>query len=314
MAEEFMRNEASFLVPFVDVEEEERAVRRVLSQRNLVVEDVVRGPGFAALWASSFDQKRSAVRIITARGVVAAEDGDLQDLFAPRAVRLLSVAVRAPAPETLLGVQVSAEPGAIGCARFYRVLADGRLAEVEARLDRFGAYACLAGLESDGAGAFRGRVAWPPLSAGVVPSLRVDLKPVTPPLGRPAPDTLTLRVRAAGEWVEGAAQELAEGASAQASFAERQARAVAAAALRILRGESADAQLGAYRQTLGGALPSSPEADVMAHTVDHIEHGWSEAVAEDAAPSGEEGEEPASPAEPRDESIPDDALIIEPER
>lgn len=311
-AEEHLRNELSFFVPYVDIDEESKATRRVLGQRNLVVEEEVRGESFSALSAASLDQKRSAVRIITQRGVMAAEDGDVDDWLAPLAkVRLVTVAARSSIPETLVGITKTARGQDAGCLTLFRVLGDGRLVEVRMRVDRFGSLACVTDLAASAPGAFQARVVWPGLSAGVAPALDVELRVVPAQLGAADSETLVLRVADDADWIEAAAEELGSSPTSQLDFAQRQARAVGRAALALARNEGMAQQVGAYRSALGGAMPGSPEAELMAATVAHIERGWSDAEPESAQPAESTAETPPTPdSEPVPEA---DALIIEPE-
>ncbi|HEX6241733.1 MAG TPA: hypothetical protein VFZ61_12585 [Polyangiales bacterium] len=280
-AEEHLRNELNFYVPYVDLDAEESATRRVLGQRQLRVEKEVRGDGFRALEALSLDRKRGAVRIITRRGVVAAEDADADDWFALRKVALWTLATRDVLPETLLGIERTARGHDAGCLSLHRLEPDGRLSDVELRIDQFGSFACLADLVPLDKASFAARLVWPGLSAGVAPTLALELRGVTPPLNAPAGLPLVLRVAEEGAWVERAGQILAESAST-GTFAQRQARAVAHAALALAKRQSVEQQLGAYRSALGGARPGSAEAEVMAATIEHIQHAWHDP---DAAPA-----------------------------
>jgi hypothetical protein len=274
-AEDHLRNELNFFVPYVDLDAEERATREVLAQRNLVIDEEARGEHFRALSASSLDHKRSAVRIITQRGVSVAEDADADDFFALAKVGLVTLASRGTLSETLVGVTKTTRGQDAGCLTLYRVASDGRLSPVELRVESFGSRACVGSLLPVEKASFDAVVVWPTLSAGVTPHLTVELKPVTPPLNAPPAQPLVLRLAETSNWFDSAAHELAEG-EARPSFAERQARAVALAALALARNEGVAQQLGAYRAGLGGARAGTAEADVMAGTVAHIEHGWSD--------------------------------------
>jgi hypothetical protein len=274
-AEEHLRNELNFFVASVDLDTEESATRRALGQRNLVVDDEARGEGFRALRASSLDRKRSAVRIISRRGVVAAEDADADDWFALREVALWTVTAQGALPEPLLGIQKTARGQDAPCLTLYRLELDGRVTQVEFRVEQFGSHVCVSSLMALDKARFEALLVWPGLSAGVAPSLRVELRTVTRALNAPAFQPLSLRVADDDPWIERAAQELGETAG-DTRFAARQARAVALAALALAKHENVDQQLGSYRSALGGAKPGTDEVEIMAATVAHIRRAWSE--------------------------------------
>jgi hypothetical protein len=311
-AEEHLRNELNFYRAYVDVDSEEAATRRVLAQRNLVVEEEARGEGFRALGASSIDHKRSAVRIISRRGVVAAEDADADDWFALRNVALWTVGTRAALPETLVGIQKTARGQEAPCLTLYRLEPDGRVSEVEFRVQLFGSHACVSSLSALDKSRFEAVLAWPGLSAGVAPRLRVELRSVTRPLNAPSYLPLALRLADDDPWVERAGQELGEAPSA-IDFPERQARAVALAALALAKHESVDQQLGSYRSALGGARTGTYEAEIMAATVAHIRRAWQEEG--DAPTEGDAGDDVgrAAPSPEDGPSLAPDDVVIEPD-
>jgi hypothetical protein len=88
------------------------------------------------------------------------------------------------------------------------------------------------------------------------------------------------------------------------TFAARQAGAVARAALSLCANESADQQLAAYQSSLGHQAPRGSEAELVALTRAHIEHGW-----DDPVPEAEAADTVITPAAPGD-----DAVVVEPER
>lgn len=310
--EEYLRNELNFVVPYVNLDAEESATRKVLAQRNLVVDDEAHGDNFRALQASSLDGKRTAVRILTQRGVVAAADADADDWFALRKVELSWFASRGTLPETLLGIAKTARGRDIGCLDMYRVLPDGRLGAVETHVDRFGTQVCVSQLLPVEKGTFDATVAWPGLSAGKAPTLLVQLEVEAALLNAAPNPNLVLRVAEPSRWTETAAAQLAE--TQPHSFAERQARAVAEAALALARNQSVAQQVGAYRSALGGATPRSAEAELMAATVAHIERGWSDVEPE--LPADEQDatriEPPAPDAGPPEAPPAPDDVVIEP--
>jgi hypothetical protein len=293
-AEEHLRNEFNFLVPWVDLEAEEKAVRNVLGQRKLVVDETLRGQGFVALSASTLDQRRTAVRIITARGVVSAEDGDLDDMFATSKVAFSSLSTGGPGSELLLGVAKTERGNDLGCALFQRVRPDANLAKVDVHIERFGSRACLAGLTRDPEGTIVARIGWPSLSAGLAPTLSVDVRIDSERLDQSDPEQMSLRIDT--DETRFLARERArinDLLAHAATFPDRQAAAVARAALALSTNESVDLQLSAYQSTLGNLAASLEYADLIALTRAHIEHGWDDPVPEgDGAPAPESDTDP----------------------
>jgi hypothetical protein len=293
-AEEHLRTELNFLVPYVDIESEEKAVVNVLAQRKLVVDERLRGNGFLALSASTFDQKRTAVRIITNRGVVAAEDGDRDELFGASKVSLLSISVGGPGSELLLGIAKTEREHDLGCAQFFRVRPDGNLLKLDVKLGRFGSRACLAALKRDAAGTLIASVGWPSLSAGVAPTLAVDMHIDSGRLDQ-AESEISVRVGTdEGRFVAREKARLQADLARAVTFPERQAGAVASAALALVENHGVDLQLSAYMSSLDNAAASQAYAELIALTREHIEHGWDDlveeasAVPEDARTNGDE--------------------------
>jgi hypothetical protein len=301
--EEHLQRELAFFVPYVDLEAEERAVREVLGQRKLVVDQVVRRPEFVALSASTLDAAKSAVRVITQRGVVLGEDGDTQDYFGLAAVGLFVATQSGPEPDPLIGLITTQRHESAGCAQLYRVLPDGRVLAVAVHLEQFGSRACLHSLRPLAAGGYSATLAWPSLSPDSAPLLHVEMARETARLDRPNDPTLGLRLRSEGAWVERETKRLEAPLPGSAPFSERQARAVAQAALALALGRSADAQLGAYRSAIGKVTPGSPEAETVAITSTHIGNGWLDTV---------EQSEPATSAGDGGEPIDPESTVIEP--
>lgn len=302
-AQEHLRNELSFLVPFVDIEAEEKAVREALAKRKLVVDETLRGPGYTALSASTLDQKLSAVRIISARGIVAAEDGDLDDPLAPSRVALTSLATGGPGSETLLGIVKTPRGQEPGCAQYHRVRPDASLVPLEVHIERFGSRACLARLARDEAGTLLAQVAWPSLSAGSTPVLTVDMRIDGGRLDQPEADHFSVRI--ASDEAPSIAREgarLERELSAATTFRARQAVGVARAALALCANEGVAQQLAAYQSSFGkrGAV----DVALFELTRDHIERGFEDQVAE----PDQEVVEPDDPADTQD------ATVIEPQK
>jgi hypothetical protein len=304
-AEQHLQNELSFIVPYVDVAQEERAVRGVFAQRRLLIEERREGAGYVALGAASFDRTRSAVRIITRRGVVLGEDGDANDWFALARVALLPHLSSPESNRPLLGVLKAARGRSEGCVTLHEVLPDGRVQPVDVQIQRFGSRACVAELRALDEARFIAQIGWPELATLGSPRLEVDLERPPPRLGQAPELASPLRVVEGGDWLDRESVRAARALPPGAPFSARHARGVVRAALALAAGRSTDQQLAAYGAALGRVPPGSPEAEVVAATSAHIERGWSDA-------------EPAAPAEPPPDTAnepPDpDAVVIEPER
>jgi hypothetical protein len=304
-AEQHLQNELSFLVPYVDLAAEERAVRGVFAQRRLLVDERLQGSDFVALSATSLDRSKSAVRIITRRGVVLGEDGDAQDWFALARVALLPRLSSAESRQPLVGVLRTARGRGDGCITLYQLSPDGRVQPVEIHVQRFGSLACIAELHALDDERFVAQIGWPELATLGSPRLELDLARVAPRPGQ-APDLTppALRVIEDGDWLDREGIRAARALPANAPFSARHAQGVVRAALALATGRSTDQQLAAYGATLGRIPSGSPEAEVVAATTTHIEQGWSEA------------QPPAPPENQPDAAseVPDpDAIVIEPE-
>lgn len=306
-AADHLQAELSFLQPFVDIETEARAVRAVLAQRKLAVDEEFRTPNFIALSAVSLSGKRSAVRVITKRGVVLAEDADADDLFSLAEVGLALVAGVGSESESLLAITKRARSESAGCASLFRVLPDARPQQITIKADRFGSQACIARAHAISPKELAGVVVWPRLTPFTAPSLEVTLAFDTARLDRADEQQRTLHVVEGGGWLEREAARLAEPLPGDADFSARHARAIERAAVALAEGRSADTQLGVYRSTLGRVLPGSPEAELAAETAAHIERGWLDETP-DAEPADSAIIDGSSPP-----AIEPDSVVIEPE-
>ncbi|MFT3921681.1 MAG: hypothetical protein QM778_04025 [Myxococcales bacterium] len=298
--EAHLANERSFLRLGVELDKEEQAVRHVLAQRKLLVAAEVRGPAFIALGASTLDTRLSAIRVISPRGVIVAEDAAHDDLFAPAELQLFD---RFPTMvDDYAFVAWTRIPYGrdLGCASLYRILPD--LSAVAAVLDvsTVGPRACIAELTRAGDGQMSARLAFPGLYAGQTPSLMVQMSFQKVPLGREPPLVPVAKIASGGPWLEAERTRLEALLRPSASLEERHALGVARAAVALLAGLDTEAQVAAYRSSIGRVMPGSAGAMLVAETLDYLEDGWSEA---EPPPAGE-----AAPDAPRNE----DSLVIEP--
>ncbi|MET0283140.1 MAG: hypothetical protein ABW352_01665 [Polyangiales bacterium] len=298
----FLDHEASFLRPGVDLASEEREVRRVLGQRGMRVTGRVEQPGFVALGAAS--RRASAVRVITGRGVVVAEDAEVDDLFHPATLALgegFTVG-----DYTLVGYARTPARQDVGCVTLERILPDATTTPCVIDSSDFGARACVASVSLGRNGALRAKIAWPSLHAYTTPRLDVELDFALQKDEQRAP---LVRLRP-GPWID---QETARYNAVQlskADIATRHAVGVARAALAKLAGKSTSLQVDLYRNALGPMPPGSLEASLASETLRHIQGGWLDG-AEPAEPA-EEPEPPVEAPEPIDQPPPDDAIVVEP--
>jgi hypothetical protein len=300
--EQHIRNELSFLVPYVDVDQEERAVRGTFAQRRLMMEDTLRGDGYAALAAVSLDHSKSAVRIITRRGVVVGEDADSEDWFAFAQVALLP-ALPPVAGQPLIGLLKTARGRSDGCVALYRLFEDGRALQVSMRVERFGSRACVIELRAGGEGRFAAHIGWPDLATLGSPWLEVALEFEKPRAGRAEAPSPALRL-VEDDWLDRESARMAPAPPVSAPFSARHALGIARAALALAAGRSTDQQLAAYRAALARVPPASPEAEIIGATSAHIERGWSDDTPEAPENHADAASEPETP-DP-------DALVIEP--
>jgi hypothetical protein len=308
-----MRTEAGFLRVGVDRTAELSQVKRVLAQRGLHAVSERYSFGHIALGAASEDERETAIRVISSRGVAFAEDASLDDLFAPARVALIDTLPESIEDIELFAFSRTAQGHALGCITAGRVLPDGTALPFVLDVTQLGERACVSAIRSLGRGTLQATVSWPLLSIPDSPaSLEVVLTLDRPRLDQPAPLLRRARVDMSVELFEREKQRLAS-LPAQPTFGQRQAIAVARAALALLRGESSDAQLGVYREALGSVRGGSPEQRMAEDTLAHISRGWvdREQKSDDDAAAQEAGA--VSPAEVIEEATEHDALIIEPE-
>jgi hypothetical protein len=273
----------------------------VLAQRRLDVVSEQRGPGFVALGAQSLSGRLSAVRVITVRGVVVAEDGERDDLFAPSSVELLEGFGPTLGEYVLVALTRTAPDLDRGCVSWFRILPDGSAVRGELDASALGSRACVAAVAHGEHGRLRATVAWPGLSALTTPHLDVELAFASVRVGEAAPRVPVARVASDGGWLEAERAQLEQRAQAS-GFSEQHALGVARAALALLAGLDRERQVGLYRAAVGNVPPGSYEAQVSSETLAHIERGWLDEAS--AAPGAEPAEDP--------EEIPEDAEVIEP--
>ena len=272
----YLSSELVFLKPGVRLETEEREVRRVLAQRNMRIVSRSSQPEYIALGAASRDDRQSAVRVISPRGVVIAEDAALDDLFAPAKIILLEHFVGTIHDYTLIASARLPKGREIGCVTVHRLLPDGSAVECVLDTGLLGSRACVANLAQGRTGHLRATIAWPNLHAIVTPQLDVELAFADAPIGQPPPAIPVIKLREQGEWLDEARTHLQTLRLARASFSHRHAAGVARAALARVAGEQIGAQQAAYRHAVARVLPGSPESEVVADTLAHIERGWTD--------------------------------------
>lgn len=314
----YLERELRFLRLGVDLETEERAVRQVLAQRKLSVVGQVRGPGFIALSAQSFDGRLSAVRVITGRGVVLAEDGDEEDLFVPSSLHLLRGMPTSVGEHTLVAWVRTARGHDLGCATLLRVLPDGNTVAGVLDTSTFGPRACVSDLTRVDNGPLSAQVAFPGLMSERTPFIQAEMAFQEVPLGRPAPIVPVAKIRSQGSWLEAERAYWQASLPASAPVTDRHAVGVSLAAIAVLSGQDKDAQIAAYRQVIGRVALGSRDANLVAETLSYMRRGWlnegdprdgvgaDEQVIEEALEDGAElpGELP--------EELPEDVEIIEP--
>jgi hypothetical protein len=310
-----LATELAFLRTGVHIDSEEREVRRVFAQRGLRVVARLAGPSYVALGAATRQGEQSAVRIITQRGVVLAEDASATDLFQPGTVALIEH-FGGSLGEYVVAASARVPSGReLGCVTLHRILPDGSVVASTLDVSVFGSLACVANLAPGSGGRIRATVAWPALHALITPSVEVELAFVEPLVGREPPRVPRLKVANQGEWLERERARVSTMRLARAPFSERHAIGVARAALAALAGVDTAQQIAIYREAVQAVLPASPEAEVLTSTVEHIERGWLEpdepsVDTPEAAPpdeqAGAEGGEPPEEVDP-------DAIVIEPD-
>ena len=303
-----------FLQSGVRLEEEERQVRRVLRQRDMRVTARLEGPGFVALGASTRDDRRSAVRVITLRGVVVAEDGAEDDLFAPSRVVLLEHFGGTLGDYVFVATARIPYVRDVGCVSLHRLLPDATAVEVVLDVSALGSRACVSNLAPGGGSKLRARVAWPGLYALRTPQLDVELAFNEPLVGQPVPLIPVAHIVDAPEWLDEERRRLSVVRLSRAPFSDRHQTGIARAALARLAGQSIDVQVAAYRNAIHRVLPNSTEAEVVGDTVAHMERGWDDPRPPEAR---EPADDPREDGRPEGEDAPtpvaDDAVVIEPD-
>jgi hypothetical protein len=327
--EAHLASERSFLRLGVELEHEEEAVRHVLAQRRLSVASEVRGPIFIALGASTFDGRLSAIRVISPRGVIHAEDAAQDDLFAPASVRLLERFPPMLGEYYLVAWTRIALGRDLGCVSLIRILPDGSAVPAVLDVSALGPRACVADVRHAAGGRLTAELAFPGLFAGQTPSFSVELAFQQVLLGREAPLIPVAKLAADGTWLEAERARLEGLVRNDAPLDERHVLGVGRAAIALLAGLSTEAQVAAYRSTVGRVIPGSTAAAFVADTLDYIEHGWADPEAGDATadPSGGPGADPedllieppdagtgSHEGESQDSEPSEDVLIIEPHK
>lgn len=305
---EYFATEASFFRVGVDRQAEEREVKRVLGQRKLDVTAELRSKDFVAFGASTLDSKVSAIRVITDRGVVIAEDAQLDDLFAPAQVAVLDEFPTRLNDLALVGFVRTPRNHDAGCVRLSRILPDGNVAQVLLDVSAFGSRACVLSLKPGPRGRLLAEVGSPDLTLGHTEPVRATLAFQTVPLGKGDPAVRVARAQRSSELIEAERQRLQAAHCEGAELAIRHGLGMARAALALFMGESKDRQIDAYRQCLGIVPPGTYEAEVVAATLLHIERGWLDAAPETSTEASKEAEVIVEPEHPGP-----DAVVIEPD-
>lgn len=300
-AESYLQNEFALVPKGVDVEAEEREVRRVLRQRGLDVVSEVRGAGFVALGAANLSGEKTALRIITGRGVVLAEDAASDDLFSAGRVALDAEFAPALGDYVFVASERTAARADRGCVTLTRILPDGNVVPALLDLGPLGSRACVSSVAHGERGRLSASVAWPSLTLIETPEIHVELAFADTPLGREPPRVPVIKLASAGAWLEEERARLMRVDVRGAPFSERHAQGVARAAIALLSGQDTSQQLSAYRVAVNLVPPGSLEQEMAVETADHIEHGWLDASDEAALPAS------------GDEAVPPDAELIEPE-
>lgn len=301
----YLSSELVFLKPGVRLEHEEREVRRVLAQRTMRIVSRRVQPAYIALGASSRDERLSAVRVISPRGVVIAEDAALDDLFAPAKIILLEHFVGTIGEYTLIASARLPKGREVGCVSVHRLLPDGTAVECVLDVSLLGSRACVSNLAQGRPGRLRATIAWPGLHAIVTPQIDVELAFAAAPIGQPTPLIPVAKLQETGDWLNDERTRLNTLRLARAPFSHRHAAGVARAAIARVAGETIAAQQSAYRHAVARVLPGSPESEVVADTLAHIERGWTDPLPppDPDAPSPDGSIEPTA----------DDVIVIDPE-
>ncbi len=266
--------ELTFLRLGVELDEEDRAVRQVLAQRRLSIADETRGPGFLALFARTFEARLSAIRVITGRGVVHAEDAALDDLFAPGSLQLLSKLPTSIGDYIVVAWTRIPRGEDLGCATLLRILPDGNVVPGLLDVSTLGPRACVSELQRTEDGRFSATIAFPGLRSERAPYILAELGFQEVPLGRPTPFVPVATIRSDGAWLEVERSHWEAALPAHATFSERHAVGVSRAAIALLSGQSTAAQTAAYRRAVERVAPGSSAAELVADTVAYFKRGW----------------------------------------
>lgn len=283
----FLSRELSFVQLGVQLASEEKEVRRVLAQRGLRVVSRLENPVFIALGAATRDGQKSAVRLLSRRGVVVADDASEDDLFGPGRVSLIEHFGGSLGEYLLVARARVARGHEVGCVVLDRVLPDGSVVQCPLDVSPLGSRACVGNLAPGRAGHMQAKVAWPGLQALTTPELDVELAFIEPRVGQ-EPAQIPVAHIVPGAWIDSQATRLSTLRLARADFSQRHAAGVARAAIALLTGQDVAIQVSAYRNALGGEqLPNTTEAAIAADTASHIARGWL-----DAAPPTPRPDEP----------------------
>ncbi|MDB4976121.1 MAG: hypothetical protein JWN48_4462 [Myxococcaceae bacterium] len=314
----YLRQELGYVQLGVQLASEEKEVRRVLTQRGLRVVTRLDNPAFLALGAATRDGSKSAVRLITRRGVVVAEDATFDDLFAPGKVSLLEHFGGSLGEYLLVAHARIARGQDVGCVTLHRVLPDGRVVQCPLDVSALGSRACVSNLAPGRGGHMQAQVAWPGLHALTTPQLEVELAFIEAPPGQPPPPIPVAHI-ALGPWLDGEGKRLGTQRLSRAPFSQRHAVGVARAAVALLAGRDRADQSNAYRYAVSDVLPGSPEALAVADTLAHIQRGWLDP--DEAAPAAPAAVDP-EPSIAADEQViedhvppsdePESTTVIEP--
>jgi hypothetical protein len=303
----YLKNELGFLQLGVRLASEEKEVRRVLAQRGLRVVARLADPHFIALGAATRDGMKSAVRVISPRGVVVASEAALDDLFAPAQVALIEHFGGSIGEYLLVAEARVARGQDAGCVSLYRVLDDGNIVSAVLDVSALGSRACVSNLAPARGGHIAATVAWPGLHALTTPQLDVELAFTTRLLEEQAPLVPVARIVENGDWLARERTRLSTLRLAHAEFSERHAAGVGRAAVALMAGQDTASQVSAYRNAVARVFPNSTESEIMDATTEHIERGWldpfgrapeSDPTAEPTAGEGEVVEPEPLPIDP----------------
>lgn len=307
----FLSRELGFVQLGVQLASEEKEVRRVLAQRGLRVVSRLDNPAFVALGAATRDGQKSAVRLVSRRGVVVAEDASEDDLFGPGRVSLIEHFGGSLGEYLLVAHARVARGHEVGCVVLDRVLPDGSVVQCPLDVSPFGSRACISNLAPGHAGHMQATVAWPGLQALTTPELEVELAFIEPPVGR-EPAQIPVAHVVPGAWIDSQTTRLSTLRLARADFSRRHAAGVARAAIALLTGHDVATQVNAYRNALGSVLPATAEAAIAADTASHIERGWLDSAP--ATPAPDESQPTSSTSKDEAPNLATGDVIVAPPR